>query len=189
MKAPRIFELEAIPELEALRQFSFRLCRDEQRSQDLVQETLLKACRYFHTYRQGSNCRAWLFQICKNSYINDFRRRKYETVPVDFQKERASTTGGTEDDLVYSTHASPVDESFARTEQNLLPDEVVTALEQLSPDYQTALILSDVEGYTYEEIAAFTGAPIGTVRSRIHRGRKLLAQRLAGYARELGYAA
>jgi RNA polymerase sigma-70 factor (ECF subfamily) len=189
MKVPTMFEIEAIPELEALRQFSFRLCRDEQRSQDLVQETLLKACRYFHTYQQGSNCRAWLFQICKNSYINDFRRKKYETVPVDFQNERGSITGGPEDDQVYSNHASPVDESFALMERDLLTDEVASALGQLSPEYQTALILSDVEGFTYEEIAAFTRAPIGTVRSRIHRARKLLAQRLARYARELGYAA
>jgi RNA polymerase sigma-70 factor, ECF subfamily len=184
-----MFELEAIPELDALRQFSLRLCRDEQRSQDLVQETLLKACRYFHTYRKGSNCRAWLFQICKNSYINGFRRKRYETVPVDFQVEHASSGAGMDEDQVYSNRASPVDESFARMEGYLLTDEVATALAELSPDYQTALILSDVEGYTYEEIAAFTCAPIGTVRSRIHRARKLLAHSLAGYARELGYAA
>ncbi|MDH3252506.1 MAG: RNA polymerase subunit sigma, partial [Ignavibacteria bacterium] len=126
MHAPNLFELEAIPELEALRQFSFRLCRDEQRSQDLVQETLLKACRYFHTYREGSNCRAWLFQICKNSYINDFRRRKYETIPVDFQSDHGSSGGGHDDDQVYSSHASPVDESFAHMDGNLLTDEVVS---------------------------------------------------------------
>ncbi len=170
--------------MEALRHYALQLCRDEQRSQDLVQETMLKACRYFHTYRDGTNCRAWLFQICKNSYINDYRRKQYEPMPTDFQELSAAQTEGSN---MRSIHATLKNEEVDQLHATLLGDEVMNALNTIPPDYQTAVLLSDVEGYTYEEIAEFACVPIGTIRSRIHRGRRMLADNLARYARHEGY--
>jgi RNA polymerase sigma-70 factor (ECF subfamily) len=178
-----LFTREALPQLDALRNFAFKLCRDEQYTNDLVQETMLKACRSFHTYRPGTNCRAWLFQICKNSYINDYRRKQYETITLDFVEENV----GNSDDVQRSSQVFLTDNSSAGAHEAMVGDEVAEALDALPADYQTALILSDMEGYTYEEIAEFSCTPIGTIRSRIHRGRKMLAERLEKYAYTHGY--
>ena len=180
-----LFEREALSQLEALRHFAFQLSKDEQYTNDLVQETMLKACRYFHTYKVGTNCRAWLFQICKNSYINDFRRKRLEPVLVDFQEEAArSSDDGSEPREIRPMFA---DEQFSTLHTSLLSDEVTEALNTIPADYQTAVILSDIEGHTYEEIADFMQSPIGTIRSRIHRGRRMLAEQLRQYAHERGY--
>ncbi len=169
-----LFFQEALSHLDALRNFAFKLCRNEHYTDDLVQETMLKACRSFHTFEEGTNCRAWLFQICKNSYINDYRRRQYETIPQDFTEELASVDG----DRSYPARWSLADHSVLRMHEATVSDEVAAALDTIPADYQTALILCDIEGYTYEEIAQYTRTPIGTIRSRIHRGRKMLAERL-----------
>ena len=171
---------EALPQIDALRNFAFKLCRDKHHTNDLVQETMLKACRSFHTYQEGTNCRAWLFQICKNSYINDYRRKQYGTIALDFSEVD-------EEDKHRTTHVLLADNSSAEAHQAMVGDEVATALDALPADYQTALILSDIEGYTYEEIAEFSQAPIGTIRSRIHRARKMLALQLEKYALSHGY--
>jgi RNA polymerase sigma-70 factor (ECF subfamily) len=174
------FEREALPFLGALQHFAQQLCGDEQFANDLVQETMLKALRSFHTYRQGTNCRAWLFQICKNSYINAYRRKQYETIAVDFEEE--GVREGRMDDVGRALHPIAVDEKSGEFQHGALGDEVAEALESIPAEYQTVLILSDIEGFTYEEIASLVHAPIGTVRSRIHRGRKQLAHRLTAYA-------
>jgi RNA polymerase sigma factor (sigma-70 family) len=179
-----LFAREALVQLDALQNFAFKLCRDEHYANDLVQETMLKACRSFHLYQQGTNCRAWLFQICKNSYINDYRRKQYETIAVDFM-EGNSNAG--DDEAQRSTRALLVDTTATEAHEAMVSDEVAMALDELPADYQTVVILSDIEGYTYEEIAEFSHVPIGTIRSRIHRARKLLAERLAGYAQTHGY--
>ena len=178
------FSREALPQLEALRNFAFKLCRDEHYTNDLVQETMLKACRSFHMYEEGTNCRAWLFQICKNSYINDYRRKQYETVPMDFTEDNSASG---EDHVRRTRKISLGDNSVVEAQEAMVGDEVAIALEALPSDYQTALILSDIEGLTYEEIAEFSQTPIGTIRSRIHRGRKMLAAKLEEYARQQGY--
>ncbi len=183
MTSPQLFEREALPQLPALHQFAYQLCRDDQRSHDLVQETMLKACRYFHTYRKGTNCRAWLFQICKNAYINMYRRRRYEAVPVDYQVD---TPDAQENGTWVPVAPCPRDESEIARLAGCFDDEVLAALQGLPQEYHTAVILSDVEGLPYEEIASFTAVPIGTVRSRMHRGRKMLAAALKTYARERG---
>lgn len=179
-----LFAQEALTHIEAVRNFAFKLCRDEHYTNDLVQETMLKACKSFHTYQEGTNCRAWLFQICKNSYINDYRRKQYETIPMDFADD-----GGTQpdDNAPRTGRVLLIDYRSSEAHEAMIGDEVAKALDALPPDYQTALILSDIEGCTYEEIAEFSQTPIGTVRSRIHRGRKLLAQQLETYARRQGY--
>jgi len=184
MTKSQLFEQEALPHMAALEKFAYQLCHDAHRSRDLVQETMLKAFVHFGTFRQGSNCRAWLFQICKNSYINAYRRKQREPVAVDFADEPLQA--GDDPGRVRTAHVVCADmEAHARA----LGDEVVTALRRLPPAFQTAVILSDIEGHPYEEIAEFMRVPVGTVRSRIHRGRTMLADLLTGYARKEGYPA
>ncbi len=178
-----LFFQEALSHLDALRNFAFTLCRNEYCTDDLVQETMLKACRSFHTFQEGTNCRAWLFQICKNTYINGYRRKQYETIAQDFTEELSNVDG----DHLRTVCWSLADHSVLWAYDATVGDEVAAALDALPRDYQTALILSDIEGYTYEEIATFSRTPIGTIRSRIHRGRKMLAARLQQYARGRGY--
>lgn len=185
MSTSDLFQREALSHLDALRHFAFQLSRNKENSDDLVQETMLKAYAYFDSYKEGTNCRAWLFQICKNSYINTYRRKQYEPILMDFSDNISHSSS--DHDAVHEAHQSAIDEEAIRPHTNFLSDEVMGALGMLPPDYQTAVILSDIEGYTYEEVAAFTHAPIGTVRSRIHRGRKALLHCLARFACENGY--
>lgn len=181
------FEQEALPQMRALESFALQLCKDKQHSQDLVQETMLKAYTYFHTYREGTNCRAWLFQICKNSYINEVRKRQHQPMAVDFQAEESGEWPQRSDDATRELHVRLDDQHDSNIVTEALGDEVYRALAVLPSDYQTVLILCDIEGHTYDEIAEYMRAPIGTIRSRIHRGRRLLANRLARYARSQGF--
>lgn len=174
--------------MRALQSFALQLCKDEQYSQDLVQETMLKAYTYFHTYREGTNCRAWLFQICKNSYINEVRKRQHQPVPIDFQVEESGDWSQRNDDSARELHVRLNDQHAWNITTDALGDEVYRALAVLPSDYQTVIILCDIEGHTYDEIAEYMRTPIGTIRSRIHRGRKLLARQLARYARAEGFA-
>jgi RNA polymerase sigma-70 factor (ECF subfamily) len=182
------FEREALPQIEALYSFALQLCHDREDSNDLVQETLLKAYRYFDSYRQGTNCRAWLFQICKHAYINHYRRMHLEPIAIDFAEDTSETETFMSGNELRGLRPSLRDEQDVRMHSQCLGDEVIAALRLLPRDYQTAVILSDIEGHSYEEIAAFMQVPIGTIRSRIHRGRKILAAQLAGYARDLRWA-
>jgi len=179
------FTREALPQLKALREFALSLCKNEQRSNDLVQDTMVKAFRHFDSYKQGTNCRAWLFQICKHCFINDCRRRRYEPIAVDM--DAALSSDGPDNEALREIHPILADVEGPSSLSGLLSDEVAEALEEIPLDYQTVLILSDIEGYSYEEIAEFIRAPLGTIRSRIHRGRKMLADRLAVFAKREGY--
>lgn len=186
MVRAEVFEQEALPELTALQGFAYHLCRDSHYSQDLVQETMLKAQRYIHTYRPGSNCRAWLFQICKNTYINEYRRRQYMPIVFDFQEDHTGAQRS-RNEGVRGVSANPMDRGTMEKDSHLFSDEVIAGLSNIPQEYQTALLLSDVEGFTYEEVSEFMGVPIGTTRSRIHRGRKMLAGMLQEYAAHNGY--
>jgi|WetSurMetagenome_2_1015567.scaffolds.fasta_scaffold57472_2 RNA polymerase sigma factor (sigma-70 family) len=181
------FEQEALPQMSALKSFALQLCRDEQQSHDLVQETMLKAYKYFHMYREGTNCRAWLFQICKNSFINESRRKRLQPVAVDFQNDESGDWAGNDASARRELHAVLAGGQPAETADDSIGDEVYSAMTHLPSDYQTALVLCDIEGHTYEEIAEFMHTPVGTIRSRIHRGRKLMAGQLGEYARTRGY--
>jgi RNA polymerase sigma-70 factor, ECF subfamily len=187
MTAQTSFDEEALPQIEALHHFALQLCRDEQNSKDLVQETMLKAYTYSNSYRQGTNCRAWLFQICKNSYINDTKRRKHRPVALDLLEGEALDGvpgNATQRGALYRLLHGGCSEHL-NTE--VLSDEVAAAFETLPADYQTVVLLCDVEGYSYDEIATFMNAPVGTIRSRIHRGRKILERQLRNYASQHGY--
>ena len=187
MTQSQLFEREALPHMEALERFAYQLCRDSHRSRDLVQETMLKAFKHFDMFRQGSNCRAWLFQICKNSYINAYRRRQHEPILMDFEDETLQAGGGNELEHLRSARVLLADTADIEAHARSMGDEVTAALQSLPPVFQTAVILSDIEGHPYEEIAEFMQVPVGTVRSRIHRGRSMLAGILSGYARDLGW--
>lgn len=187
MAAMTLFEQEALPQVDALENFALQLCRDKQLSRDLVQETLLKAYTYFSTYQEGTNCRAWLFQICKNSYINEAKRKRLQPVAIDLQEQEAGDYGQRSEEEGRGVHVSFQESISGSLETDLFGDEVTDAFESLPADYQTALILCDMEGYTYSEIAEYMQAPVGTIRSRIHRGRKMLANELVGYAHAQGY--
>lgn len=174
------FEREALPHMNALYNFALRMTGSSDDADDLVQETFLKAFRFFDKFEVGTNCKAWLFRILKNSYINDYRKHSKEPNKVDYEDIENFYENIRSSD-VKSNHL--VEDVF----NNLLDDEVSEAITSLPEDFRTVIILSDIEGFTYEEIADFVDCPIGTVRSRLHRARKMLYVRLNKYAQDRGY--
>ncbi len=174
------FERDAIPHMKALYNFALRMTGSSDDAHDLVQETYLKAFRFFDKFEKGTNCKAWLFRIMKNTYINLYRKEAKVPEKVDFDEIQE----------YYAPNAMPMGGSEDLQEKifgNLLEDEVLLALQSLPEEFRTVVILSDIESFTYEEIAEFIESPIGTVRSRLHRGRKILQKKLFEYARAKGY--
>jgi RNA polymerase sigma-70 factor (ECF subfamily) len=173
------FEAEALPHMDVLYNFALRTTGNQDDARDLLQETYLKAYRFWEKYEKGTNIRAWLFRIMKNSYINRYRKETKEPDKVDYEEIENFYN------LIRAESTNPNDLQ-EKLFGNLLGDEVSKALESLPDDFRTVVILSDIEGLTYEEIAEFVECPIGTVRSRLHRGRKLLQARLYVYAKRQG---
>lgn len=173
------FEKEALPHMDVLYNYALRTTGNEDDARDLLQETYLKAYRFWDKYERGTNIRAWLFRIMKNSYINRYRKETKEPGKVDY---------GDIENFYNSIRADYSDPNDLQQKLfgNLLGDEVAKALEMLPEDFRTVVILCDIEGMTYEEISEFIERPIGTVRSRLHRGRKLLQAQLFEYARKQG---
>jgi RNA polymerase sigma-70 factor (ECF subfamily) len=147
---------------------------------DLVQETYLKAYRFIDKYHEGTNAKAWLFKILKNAYINEYRKKSKQPTKVDF--EEIITYHDTDDDSV-TGYMDLREEIF----MHMMGDEVTTAINSLPLDFRTVILLCDIEGFTYEEIAKIIDVPIGTVRSRLFRARNMLKDKLLFYARKLGY--
>jgi RNA polymerase sigma-70 factor (ECF subfamily) len=176
-----IFDSEFMPHIDSMYNFAYRLTNDEDDANDLVQDTYLKAFRFINSFQRGTNAKAWLFRILKNSFINDYRRKSKEPSKVDYQ-DVETTYNSSEDAEVSGT----VD---LRTEsvQDMIGDEVANALNSLPVDFRTVIILCDIEGFTYEEMAKILDIPIGTVRSRLHRARNLLKDKLRSYANTMGY--
>lgn len=174
------FGRDAIPHMDALYNFALRLTGDSDDADDLLQETFLRAYRFFDKFEQGTNCKAWLFRIMKNIYINSYQKKIKQPIKVDYEEV---------DDLYENAKPSSTDDAHLDRDQfeNLLDDEVSDAISSLPEDFRTVIILSDIEGFTYEEIADFIDCPIGTVRSRLHRARKMLQQKLLKYAASRGY--
>lgn len=178
----REFEKEAVPHMDAVYNFALRMTGDEDDADDLVQETFLKAFRFLDKFEKGTNCKAWLFRILKNSYINDYRKQTKEPDKVDYEDVQ-NFYENIKSDQVEMRHY----EQDAFT--NLLDDEISSAITDLPEDFRTVIILSDIEGFTYEEIADFVDIPVGTVRSRLHRARKMLYAQLYDYAKDKGFVA
>jgi RNA polymerase sigma-70 factor (ECF subfamily) len=174
------FEREALPHMDALYNFALRMTGDPDEADDLLQETYLKAYRFFDKFEKGTNCKAWLFRIMKNSFINIYRKVTKEPDKVDYDDV---------EEFYHSIRAESADSNDLQEKlfSNLLDDDVSRALESLPEEFRTVVILCDIEEFTYEEIADFVECPIGTVRSRLHRGRKMLRAKLTRYAKNRGY--
>jgi RNA polymerase sigma-70 factor, ECF subfamily len=174
------FQNEALPHIGILYNYAYKMTGSRDDANDLLQETYLRAYRFFHKFEKGTNCKAWLFRIMKNLFINNYRKTQKTPGQVDYDEiENFFET-------IKSDRLDTADLQ-ERVFNNLLDDEVTRALNSLQDDFKTVIILCDLEGLSYEEIADFVLCPIGTVRSRLHRARKLLAQKLYKYARERGY--
>ena len=174
------FEQEALPHMDALYNFALRMTGDGDDANDLVQDTFLKAFRFFDKFEKGTNCKAWLFRIMKNTFINSYRKKTKEPDKVDYEDVEK---------LYENVKPSSTDSAHLEKEiyDNLLDDEITSAIASLPDDFKTVIILSDIEGFTYDEIADFVDCPVGTVRSRLHRARKMLFAKLYKYANEKGY--
>ena len=175
------FNEEILPHLDSLYNFGLRLTSDPNDAEDLVQDTIVKAYRFFSSYEKGTNAKAWLFRILKNSYINNYRRQSKKPQEVDYDE----VSSFYESIRAERTETSDLEDKMFR---ELIDDELTNALDQIPEDFRTVVLLCDVEDFTYEEIANMLDVPIGTIRSRLHRGRNLLKAQLMEYAAKRGYA-
>ncbi|HKK07967.1 MAG TPA: sigma-70 family RNA polymerase sigma factor [Gemmatimonadota bacterium] len=173
------FEAEALVHLGALRGLALRLTGgDEARSDDLVQEAVLRAYRAWERYEPGTNCRAWLSRILRNVFINEYRRREARPAPVPYDEAAEAPVFPR-----LSAGEDPEKSFFG----GLVDRAVVEAIEALDEEFRVPLVLSDLEGLSYREVAEALDVPVGTVKSRLHRARRRLQNRLYEYAREMGY--
>ncbi len=175
-----VFNNEFMPHVDSMYNFAYRLTFDEDDSKDLVQDTYLKAFRFINSFERGTNAKAWLFRILKNSFINEFRKKSKQPAKVDYNEVESYYNS---DDV----DANITTDLRVETVQHMIGDEITGALNALPVDFRTVIILSDLEGFTYEEMAKILDIPIGTVRSRLHRARNMLREKLTGYATEMGY--
>ena len=176
------FEREALPFVDQLYAAAMRMTRNPADAEDLVQETMLKAYQAFHQYCPGTNLKAWLYRILTNTYINSYRKKQRQPLESDaaeiqdYQLARAES------------HTSRGLRSAETEALDHLPDsDVKQALAEIGEDFRLAVYLADVEGFSYKEIAEIMDTPIGTVMSRLHRGRRQLRHLLTDYARERGF--
>lgn len=175
-----IFDREFLPHIHSMYNFGYRLTLDRDDAKDLVQDTYFKAYRFIESFQKGTNAKAWLFRILKNSFINDYRKKIKEPNKVDYQE--VETYYNSEDVDRQITPDLRVDAL-----KDMIGDEISNALNALDVDFRTVIILCDLEGFKYEEMAKILDIPIGTVRSRLHRARQLLKEKLSEYAKSMGY--
>lgn len=178
--ARELFEREFLPHADALYNFGFHLTMDEDDSNDLVQDTFMKAWRFIKSYQEGTNAKAWLFKILKNTFINEYRRKKLRPAEVDYEDFVAYQDA---EDVTRVGRLDTTHEIF----QTMLGDEMTKAINDLPVDFRTVILLCDVEDFSYEEIAKIVDIPVGTVRSRLFRARNMLKDKLRNYAKSLGY--
>ncbi|MFD0996769.1 sigma-70 family RNA polymerase sigma factor [Pseudoclavibacter chungangensis] len=178
-----LFEEQALPFLDPLYAAAMRMTRNPADAQDLVQETFVKAYAAFRSFTQGTNLKAWLYRILTNLYINQYRKKKREPFTNPLEELEDWQLGSAESTTSHSrSNRSAEAEALER-----MPDSTVKeALQSLPDDFRMAVLLADVEGFAYKEIAEIMHTPVGTVMSRLHRGRRLLREKLGDYAREQG---
>ncbi len=181
------FEDIAMEHIDSLYSMAIRLVFNKEAAEDLVQETYLKAYRFFNTFQKGTNIKAWLFKILRNTFINKYRKtvnlpseifyEDVESINSNLSYKQESDSGELTDTL----------ESKYSELGNLMEDDVKRAIDSLPIEYKEAILLSDVEELSYNDIAEITNVPIGTVKSRLNRGRKLLQKSLWEYAKDRGF--
>jgi len=169
-----------MPHADALYNFAYQLSYNDDDANDLVQETYMKAFRFIDSYQEGTNSKAWLFKILKNIFINEYRRKKREPEKIDYDDV---ITFSDEDDDNSAAYFDLREDLF----DNMMGDEITNALNKLPIEFKTVILLCDIEGFSYEEIAKIIDIPIGTVRSRLHRARNMLKQLLKDYADQMGF--
>jgi RNA polymerase sigma-70 factor (ECF subfamily) len=177
------FERQALPHVDALYGAAYRLTRNARDAEDLVQDSLLRAYRFWDSFQQDSNCKAWLLRIVTNTFINEYQRRKRSREILDAATAEQDATDGV---LVHAAAHDKQSPDRALLSASV-SDDVQRALEQLPDDFRTAVVLCDMQGLSYKEIAEIMECPVGTVMSRLFRGRKLLAAGLREFAVAEGY--
>ena len=182
--ARRAFEETALPHLDALFGAGLRLTRNPAEAQDLVQDTFVRAYRFWHTFKPGTSVKAWLFTILRNTFINRYHRANRRQRARHELEHQLAAVGPAAATTPVAFDKAP----DAAVAQQLTRERIVAALETIPPDYRLAVMLADLEGLAYKEIAEVMDCPIGTVMSRIYRGRRLLQALLHDHAVELGLA-
>lgn len=176
-----IFDNEFMVHVDSMYNFAYRLTFDSDDAKDLVQDTYLKAFRFINSFERGTNAKAWLFRILKNSFINEFRKKSKQPAKVDYNEVEQFYNSDDAGERITT-------DLRVETVQHMIGDEISGALNNIPVDFRTVIILSDLEGFTYEEMSKILDIPIGTVRSRLHRARNMLKEKLVSYAKEMGYA-
>src|SRR3990170_7224188 len=175
-----IFNNEFMPHINSMYNFAYRLTLDSDDAKDLLQDTYLKAYRFIDSFQKGTNAKAWLFRILKNSFINDYRKKSKEPSKVDYQEVESYYNSEEVDRQI-------TPDLRVEALKDMIGDEISNALNSLDVDFRTVIILCDLEGFKYDEMAKILDIPIGTVRSRLHRARNLLKEKLSEYAKQMGY--
>ena len=181
------FEDIAMEHIDSLYSMAIRLVFNKEEAEDLVQETYLKAYRFFDTFQKGTNIKAWLFKILRNTFINKYRKMvnlPSEIFYEDVESVNSNLSYKQEND---SAELTDTLETKYNDLGNLMEDDVKHAIDSLPIEYKEAILLSDVEELSYNDIAEITNVPIGTVKSRLNRGRKLLQKSLWEYAKDRGF--
>jgi len=178
------FDQEALPHLDAVYRFALRLSGSPDQAQDLVQDTFVRAFKAWDQYTPGTNCKSWLFTICRNLYVRQWERGQRHDQIVS-ENTRPETPGSDVVNPLWSAVAQvdPVGQFF----ESIVDEEVLRAIDALPEDFKTVVVLSDVEGLSYQEIADLVDVPVGTVKSRLFRGRRQLQKVLYDYAVEMGH--
>jgi RNA polymerase sigma-70 factor, ECF subfamily len=180
-RIPEAFEAIALEHFDALYNTAMRLTHNPSAAQDLVQETYLKAYRFFHRFEPGTNIKAWLFTILRNTYINTYRKIIRQQRQVDFEQVSP----------FLADPAAPSEwqerDSVEEMLRYVVQDDVKRALDDLPEEYRLVVLLADLEDFSYKEIADIVGCPVGTVMSRLFRGRRLLRKSLEDFAKKSGY--
>jgi len=180
----RLFHEEAMPHVDSLFGAAMRMTRSQRDAEDLVQDTLMTAFTHFAKYKPGTNCKAWLFKIQTNTFINRYRKSQRERVFLVDEDEGRPLAERIESRK--PSEYEPRDETPDTNIERLFGDEVGAALQAVPVDFRMAVVLADVYDFSYKECADILGCPIGTVMSRLYRGRRLLRAQLAEYAVETG---